>query len=228
MAYPRFLTISSSCFNRFFDTIVLSILDYTWNWLDDEIDLFNQTVDAGPLVSVLRAPRLNCNIDDSPIAVKKCFAEGMFLNVMTSRVDAPNATALISDKPLLAAALKTVAALHTQFLSYFVEGNALGESVLVRPANAFVRAYSRGDGLLVWILNDRPEAQQVVIKSDLSLWLAASGSYAATYYDQSGKKVREKEVTGTSWLGITELLQPGEIVAFEISAEQAVADAPAR
>ena len=111
-----------------------SILDYTWNWLD--------YVDAGPLVSVLRSPRLNCNIDDSPMAVKKCFAEGLFLNVMPSKVDEPNGTALISEKPPLARALKSVSALHRQFLSYFVEGNALGESVLTRPAPAFRQGLS--------------------------------------------------------------------------------------
>ena len=71
-----------------------SILDYTWNWLD--------YVDAGPIVSVLHAPRLNCNIEDSPLAVKRCFAEGLFLNVMPSKPDEPNGTALISEKPALA------------------------------------------------------------------------------------------------------------------------------
>jgi hypothetical protein len=204
------------------------ILDYTWNWLDHDTDALNQTVDAGPLVSVLRSPRLNCNIDDSPMAVKKCFAEGLFLNIMPSRADGPNATALISDKPPLAAALKSVAALHTQFLSYFVEGNALGDSVLEWNANAFVRAYSREGGLLVFVLNNRNKAQRVVVKSDLSLWLPASRSYTATYYDQSGKKGREQAGVHSSWLGMTDLLQPGEMAAFEIHAEQAAADAPAR
>jgi hypothetical protein len=185
-------------------------------------------VDAGPLVSVLRAPRLNCNIEDSPMAVKKCFAEGLFLNVMPSQVDGPNGTALISDKPALATALKTAAALRAQFLSYFVEGNALGESVLDRPATAFVRAYSQTNGVLVLVLNNRSEAQHVVLRSDLRLWLPTSGSYRAKYYDQGGKLIRERPVEGTSWLGITDLLQPGEMAAFEIHHEQAVAEVPAR
>jgi hypothetical protein len=188
-----------------------SILDYTWNWLD--------YVDAGPMVSVLRSPRLNCNIDDSPMAVKKCFAEGLVLNVMPSKVDEPNGTALISEKPPLARALKSVAALHGQFLSYFVEGNALGESVLCRPTTAFVRAYILGDGLLIFVLNDHSEAQQVALKSDLSLWLPTSGSYRVKYYDQDGKLLRDFPVGGTSWLGITDLLQPGEMAAFEIRHE---------
>jgi hypothetical protein len=188
-----------------------SILDYTWNWTD--------YLDAGPLVSVLRSPRLNCNIDDSPMAVKKCMAEGLFLNVMPSKVDEPNGTALISEKPPLARALKSVAALRGQFLSYFVEGSALGESVLARPTTAFVRAYSQGNGVLVLVLNDHPEAQRVVLKSDLSLWLPTAGSYTEKYYDQGGKLLRVSPLRGTSWFGITDLLQPGEIAAFEIRHE---------
>ena len=68
----------------------------------------------------------------------------------------------------------------------------------------------------MWVLNDRTEAQQVVVKSDLSLWLPAAESYQAKYYDQSGKLLREHSVAGTSWLGMTDLLQPGEMAAFEI------------
>jgi hypothetical protein len=188
-----------------------SILDYTWNWMD--------YVDAGPIVSVLRSPRLNCDIEDSPLEVKRCFAEGLYLNVMPSRVDGPNGTALISERPLLAKALIEVAAMHKQFLSYFVEGDALGESVLRQATTAFIRAHRLRDGLLVLVLNDRPEPQHVVFRSDLSLWLPTSGSYREKYYDEGGKLLRDSRLVGTSWLGTTDLLQPGEMAAFEIRHE---------
>jgi hypothetical protein len=44
-----------------------SVLDYTWNWVFPHSHLANwdDKLDAGPLVSVLRAPRFNCNIDSS-------------------------------------------------------------------------------------------------------------------------------------------------------------------
>ncbi len=184
------------------------ILDYLWNWTD--------YVDAGPIVSVLRSPRLNCNIDDSPMAVKKCFAEGLFLNVMPSKVDGPNGTALVGERPALAKALDEAAAMHKQFLRYFVEGHALGESVLSQPTTAFVRAYQLPDRLLVLVLNDRPESQQVVLSSDLSLWLPKADGFQLNRFDAQGQQTGSSHAEGTRWVAVTSLLSPGEVSAFEI------------
>ena len=184
------------------------ILDYLWNWTD--------YVDAGPIVSVLRSPRPNCNIDDSPLTAKKCFAEGLFLNVMPSKVDGPNGTALISERPALANALKQIAGMHKQFLAYFVEGHALGESVLSQATTAFVRAYQLPDRLLVLVLNDRSEPQQVVLGGDLSLWLPNSNSFEVKQFDAQGQLLGSSGVEGTRWVAVTQLLQPGGISAFEL------------
>ncbi len=205
---PQSTFASESCTDLELDS---SILDYTWNWVD--------YLDAGPLVSVLRSPRLNCNIDDSPLAVKKCFAEGLYLNVMPSREDEPNGTALISERPRLARALKDVAAMHKQFLSFFVEGNALGESVLSQATASFVRAYRLRDRLLVLVLNDLPEPRQVAIRSDLSLWLPKSDGFEVKYFDEQGNLLRNSSVVGAHWLAVTDLLEPGEISAFEVQAK---------
>ncbi len=188
-----------------------SILDYTWNWLD--------YVDAGPLLAVLRSPRLNCNVDDSLLIAKKCFAEGLYLNVMPSRMDSPNGTALISDRPALAKALKDLAAMRQQFLPYFVQGHALGESVLSQPTTAFVRAHALPDRLLVFVLNDRPEPQQVVLRSDLSLWLPKGTNFAVSQFDGHGKLLDKSSVQGTQWVGVTDLLQSGEMSALELRPE---------
>jgi hypothetical protein len=91
--------------------------------------------------------------------------------------------------------------------------------VLAGPSPAFVRAYSLGDGLLIFVLNDHPEAQRVVLGSDLSLWLSTAGAHGEKYYDQDGKLLRDSLLKGTSWLGVTDLLQPGEMAAFEIRHE---------
>ncbi len=184
------------------------VLDYTWNWVD--------YVDAGPIVSVLRSPRLNCNIEDSALATKRCFLEGLYLNVMPSKPDEPNGTALIRERPLLAKALKTVARLRKQFLPYFVEGNALGESVLSQAAPAFIRAYQLRDRLLVFVLNDRPDAQHVALNIDLGVWSPKSNAFRVKYFDEAGRLVRNSNVATTRWLAVTELLQPEEIAAFEL------------
>ncbi len=188
-----------------------SILDYTWNWLD--------YVDAGPLAAVLRSPRLNCNIDDSPLVAKKCFAEGLYLNVMPSRADSPNGTALISEKPALAKALKDLAAMHKQFLPYFVQGHALGESVLSQATTGFVRAHALPDGLLVFVLNDRPVPQQIVLLSDLSLWLPKGTAFEVKRFDGQGRLLGKSSVEGSQWVGVTDLLQGGEMSAFELRPE---------
>jgi hypothetical protein len=184
------------------------ILDYLWNWTD--------YVDAGPIVSVLRSPRPNCNIDDSPLVANKCFAEGLFLNVMPSKVDGPNGTALISERPALAKALKEVAAMHKRFLPYFVEGHALGDSVLSQATTAFVRAYQLPDRLLVLVLNDRSNPQQIVLGSDLSLWLPNSNSFEVKQFDAQGQLLGSSSADGTRWVAVTNLLQPGGMSAFEL------------
>ncbi|MGD0128906.1 MAG: hypothetical protein ABSF46_26440 [Terriglobia bacterium] len=199
---------SESCTDLEWDT---SILDYTWNWVD--------YLDAGPLVSVLRSPRLNCNIDDSPLAVKKCFAEGLYLNVMPSKEDEPNGTALISERPQLGKALRDAAAMRKQFLPYFVEGNALGESVLSEATTAFVRAYGLRGRLLLLILNDTPEPKHIAFRSDLSLWLPQAGDFEVKYFDAQGKLLRESSVAGTHFVAETDLLQPGEMGAVEVRAK---------
>ncbi len=188
-----------------------SFLDYTWNWVD--------YVDAGPLVAVLRSPRFNCNIDSSPLVAKKCFAEGLYLNVMPSKLDSPNGTALISEKPALAAALKDLAVLRRQFLPYFVEGHALGESVLSQETTAFVRAYALPDRLLVFVLNDRREPQRVVLRSDLSLWLPNAKAFTVSRFDEHGEFLGKSRPEGSRWVGVTDLLAAGEISAFELQRE---------
>jgi hypothetical protein len=143
----------------------------------------------------------------------------LYLNVMPSKVDGPNGTALISEQPPLARALKDVASLHQQFLPYFAEGHALGESVLSQAATAFVRAYQLRDRLLVFVLNDRPEPQSVAFSSNLSLWLPRSDKFEVQYFNEQGQLLRRSSEEGARWLAVTDLLQPGEISAFELQAE---------
>jgi len=184
------------------------VLDYTWNWVDYQ--------DAAPITSVLRSPRLNCNVEDSPLVVKKGFADNLYLNVMPRKLDQPNGTALISEEPVLAAALKQVAGLRKEFLPYFVDGTFIGDSVLREATSAFVRGYQRGNKLLVIVLNDQARSQVVGVESDLELWLPATESYQVKYYDSEGKLLATIPGKGGRWFGTTRRLEPQEFAFFEI------------
>jgi len=184
------------------------VIDYTWNWVD--------YVDAGPILNVLRSPRLNCNINASPLVVKKGFAEGLYLNLMPSRLDQPNGTAMISERPALSAALKQVAALRRQFLPFFVEGTPLGDSFLSEPSTTFVRGHRYGNRLLVIVLNDQPEPRPITLQSDLGLWLPSARGLRVKHYDADGKLVKTTHIKGSRWVGVSRLLQPLELSFFEI------------
>ena len=187
------------------------VLDYTWNWIDYQ--------DAAPLTSVLRTPRLNCNVEDSPLVVKKGFADNLYLNVMPRKPDQPNGTALISEEPVLAAALKQVAGLRKEFLPYFVDGTFIGDSVLREAASAFVRGYQRGNKLLVIVLNDQAGPQVVGVESELDLWLPTTESYQVKYYDSEGKLLSTERGKGGRWFGTTRRLEPQELAFFEIECQ---------
>jgi hypothetical protein len=184
------------------------VLDYTWNWID--------YVDAGPILNVLRSPRLNCNVQDSALVVKKGFADGLYLNVMPKKPDEATGSALISDEPALAQALDEVAPRRKQFLPYFTQGVFLGDSVLSAPTSAFVSAHQLQGKLLIIVLNDRRQAQQVVLQSDLRLWLPAASSYQVEYYDAAGKLAGVRPVSSPHWVGVTHLLQPLELAFFVV------------
>ncbi len=187
------------------------VLDYTWNWAD--------LTDAGPTTSVLRSPRLNCNIEDSPRVVKAAFAENLFLNAFPRKPDQPNGTALIAEKPAMAAALKEVAALRRRFLAYFVDGTFLGESVRSEPGPGFVRGYQLGGKLLVIVLNTEPSAMAFSIKSTLDLWLPKKAAYDVKRYAADGKLQETTTCDKSDWTASTPPLQPLEFAFFEVSAE---------
>jgi hypothetical protein len=139
---------------------------------------------------------------------------------MPSKMDSPNGTALISEKPALAAALKDLASLRKQFLPYFVEGHALGDSVLAQATTAFVRAYGMPGRLLVFVLNVQRETQQVVLRSDLSLWLPRADSFEVNAFDGQGHLLHRSLAHDTRWVAATPPLQPGELAVFEVQAEK--------
>ena len=186
-------------------------LDYLWNWRD--------YLDAAPITNVLKAPRLNCNVEDSAMVVAKCFADNLYMNVMPRKLDAPNGTALISEEPVLAAALLRVSKLRKQFLPYFVDGTFIGDSVLSEPSGAFVRGYQLGDRLFMIVLNDRQEIGTYGVQSDLGLWLPPAQTYRVVGYNDAGNELGSTEFRNSQWFGTTPRLEPGQMAFFEIMAK---------
>jgi len=184
------------------------VLDYTWNWLD--------YTDAGPLTNVFRTPRLNANIEDSPRIVKAAFIDNLYLNIFPRKPDQPNGTALISEKPAMAAALKEVASLRKEFLPWFVEGIFIGDSVLSEPCPGFIRGYQKADGLLVVAMNDLDQAKALTIRSRLDLWLPKAAKYEIDHYGTDGRLLETTSVDATNWTGTTRELEPLEIAFFKI------------
>jgi hypothetical protein len=192
-----------------------AVLDYTWVWGG----CADGYVEASPLTNVLRWPRFNCNVTFSPRVAKQGFADNLYLNLLPKKPDQPNGTALISDVPALAAAMKQVSKLRQQFLPYFTEGTLIGDSVLSEPAEGFVRGYQLGNKLLVIVLNDQDRPQTVNLHSDLSLWLPSTTSYKIRSYDTEGRLAGTTMGRGRDWQTATPPLRPLDLAFFEIEAE---------
>ncbi|MFN0170742.1 MAG: hypothetical protein ACKV22_30340 [Bryobacteraceae bacterium] len=184
------------------------VLDYTWNWAG-----YN---DSGPVLSVLRYPRLNCNVQDSPLVVKQCFGDGLYLDLLMKKPGQANGSALISDVPAVAQAVKQVAARRRQFLEYFTQGTFLGNSVLVEPAPAFVRGHLLGKRLLLVVLNDKPAPQAVPLHVDLAMWFPAVRPYQVRRYEGDGRLAATSRGSERFWSAGTPKLEPLELAFYSI------------
>lgn len=184
-------------------------LDYLWNWNDYE--------DAAPITNVLRAPRVSCNVESSPLVVAKCFADNLYMNVMPRKPDDANGTALISDKPELGQAVLDASKLRRQFLRYFVDGTFIGDAVLSKPCSGFVRGYRLKDRLLVIVLNDSAAPKSIDVSSELGLWLPSAKNYRLTRYDGGGKQIGGVESTPAQWSRSFEQLPGGAFTFLEFT-----------
>jgi hypothetical protein len=187
------------------------VLDYTWNWADYS--------DSGPALNLLRYPRLNCNVQDSPLTVKQCFSDGLYINILAKKPDQANGSSLISEVPRVARTLKQVSTLRRRFLDYFTKGIFIGNSVLMEPTTAFVRGHLWGKRLLVIVLNDRPTTQAVALHADLGMWFSAARSYQVQRYDGEGRRADSRHGAERFWSAATPKLEPLEFAFFEIEVE---------
>jgi hypothetical protein len=137
------------------------VLDYTWNWLSNQVKEGHLTttddvehVEAAPILNVLQSPRVNCNIEASTVALRKCLAEGAYINFLLRKPDGENGSATLSEKPALSAAVKQAAARRKQFLPFFATGIPVGDSILAEPSSIFVRGHVQERRALAIILNE--------------------------------------------------------------------------
>lgn len=217
----------------------VSVLDYTWGWLD--------YTDAGPFQNVIKFPRLSVNVAKSPRIVKMAFAEGLYLNVMPSKPKQPNGSAWIKDDIQFSKALVTAANLRTdaKFLPYFTEGVAIGDSILTKAPERFVRknknnhiggatlkmpaleypaSFIRAHYLeaskkiLLVILNNANTSRSISFSPDITGWVAPS--VRTLSYTEDGKlnpSACAISKSGNTWQGQTKILAPLEMVICEIS-----------
>jgi hypothetical protein len=173
------------------------------------------------------------------------FSDGLYINAIPKKHDLPNDTALISDRPKLSAALKEVAALRKQFLSYFTEGTFIGESVLSEPAcdfvpnpgcssdwvggasvelgpfkfpPVFIRGHQLKNKLLIIVLNNQDSPRAITFESNLEMWIAGARQCQVKSYNSRGTLTTTTTVQASAWEGCTGTLQPLELALLEVEA----------
>jgi hypothetical protein len=172
-------------------------LDYTWNWISTQVKeghltttTYEEYVETAPIQNLLRSPRVNCIVESSPVALRKEFADGVYINFLLRKPDGENGSAILGEKPLLSPAVKQAAARRRQFLPYFTEGTPIGDCLLARPSPLFVRSHVRGRQALVVFVNDGDRPQRSDAAFNLALWLGA-GEHRFRRYDADGQTIGE-------------------------------------
>jgi hypothetical protein len=169
------------------------VLDYTWNWMSNQFKEGHLTttdyleyVEAAPILNVLRSPRVNYNIESSPLAVKKGLADGAYLNFLLRKPDGENGSAILSEKPALSPVVKQAAARRKQFLPFFTEGFPIGDCILAERSPLFVRSHLHNNRALIVVLNDGNSPRPLDLSLNLPLWLTGD-AHSVSRYDANGR-----------------------------------------
>jgi hypothetical protein len=177
------------------------VLDYTWNWISDQFKeghltttTYVEYIEAAPILNVLRSPRVNYNIESSPLAVKKGFADGAYLNFLLRKPDGENGSAILGEKPALSPTVKQMAARRKQFLSFFTQGVPLGDCILAEPSLLFVRGHLHNNRAFIVVLNDGSSPRALDLSLNLTLWLSGE-AHRVNRYDTDGRLTGEERIT---------------------------------
>ena len=202
------------------------VLDYTWNWISDQFKeghltttTYVEYIEAAPILNVLRSPRVNYNIESSPLAVKKGFADGAYLNFLLRKPDGENGSAILGEKPALSPVVKQMAARRKQFLPYFTEGVPVGDCILAESSPLFVRGHVHNNRAFVVVLNDGDGPRAVDLSLNLPLWLTGD-AHRVSRYDADGRLMSEGTIAvkkGEASRLKGRELKPGEMVFIVIN-----------
>jgi len=188
-------------------------LDYTWNW--------DGYMDRQVLTSAFPSPRINCCISSSPLAVKKTFADNLYMNIFPRKTESINGSDYIVNYPDLSKALKQCASLKKQFLPYFTEGNLVGNCLLTRPVNGtHVCGYTLPDRAIMVIINTALTKQAVEFDVNLAPWVKSkTGKYEMRQYDENGKLISTTTIN-EAWHGKSTNLDANEMTVIEFIGKQ--------
>jgi len=183
-------------------------LDYTWNW--------DGYMDRQVLTCAFPSPRINCCISSSPLAVKKAFADNLYMNIFPRKAESINGSDYISNYPDLSIALKQCSNLKKKFLPYFTEGNLIGECLLTRQIDgAHVCAYTLKDRAIMVLINTSSSKQTIEFDMNLEPWVKSkTGKYAVTQYEENGKSVSTTTINKI-WHGKSKKLEANEMTVIE-------------
>lgn len=186
-----------------------SYLDYTWIW-------FGYREFCG-YQAAFDSPRLNLNIDRYIPHVYYAFMDNLYLNVMPSKPDGPNGSAMIEDYPELSEALRTVNLRRQQFLPYFVDGEPVGNGLCAEPTyGAHVACYLLPERALMIAMNVVGE-QAYSMNVDLSAWLKSeAGTYKVRQYRMDGSQVGTARTIAPKATLDTGPLKQFELTLFEL------------
>ena len=110
--------------------------------------------------------------------------------------------------------------MRKQFLPYFTEGLALGDSMLSDPPLCFVRGFRLGNRVLIIALNQGAVADQFTLRSNLAIWCNGGvEKWTEIYRNQRAEIVERRSGRDRDWTGTTKKLQPLEVAFFEIEME---------
>ncbi len=188
-------------------------LDYTWNWD------YNDKCDYRALLSSLKGPRINLNIDQSLEDVKRGFADNLYLNVWPRKPDGINGSDYISNHPQLSKALKQCARLRKQFLNYFVNGTFVADCILSKDCpDAHISTYVLPKSMLVIVINKKNK-KEITFEGDIGPWLkSATGGYKIKQYND-GALVKTTSGSKSQWSQKTPVMNNLDICMYEVIPE---------